>query len=116
MRRCLFGEFSRSNLAPCTLRVDGTLTIAETVGCGIAAERPIFECREVAASIKPFEFTLLRYKTKKAQLNVKARRHLLSCGWFAGFIVVECKPRLGWQVNLIHFPQHITKTVKTLVT
>src|SRR3546814_9495425 len=72
MRRCLFGEFIRSNLAPCTLRVDGTLTIAETVGFGIAAERPIFECRDGAASIKPFEFTLPRSKTKKAQLNGKS--------------------------------------------
>src|SRR3546814_15855606 len=57
MRRCLFGEFIRSNLAPCTLRIDGTLTIAETVGFGIAAERPILESRDGAASIKPFEFT-----------------------------------------------------------
>src|SRR3546814_7586183 len=95
MRRCLFGEFIRSNLAPCTLRVDGTLTIAETVGFGIAAERPIFECRDVAASIKHVEFTLLRYKTKKAQLHGIARRQLLAAGWFAGFIVDDCKAAIG---------------------
>src|SRR3546814_9838783 len=94
-RRCLFGEFIRSNLAPCTLRIDGTLTIAETVGFGIAAERPILESRDGAASIKPFEFTLLRYEAKTAQLHGIARRNLLAAGRFASFIIDDCKAAIG---------------------
>src|SRR3546814_16702792 len=80
MRRCLFGEFIRSNLAPCTLRVAGTLTIADTVGFGIAAARPNFECRVLAASITPFEFTLLIYKPHKPKFKEIARRPIITAG------------------------------------
>src|SRR3546814_17832176 len=69
MRRCLFVEFFISNLAPCTLRFEGTLTIAETAAFGFGAALPIFECREVTAPITPSESTLLHLKTKKTQFN-----------------------------------------------
>src|SRR3546814_9852594 len=87
MRRCLFGQFIRSTLAPCTLRIAAPLTIAETVAFGFAADRPILESRDGTASINPFEFTLLRYEAKKAHLLGLAPPHLFAAAPFACFLI-----------------------------